>query len=231
MIINILIVVVFVIAVGSNLRADYSRKESTKDVTKPLLVPSIILFYAINSSDVNSLLIMALFFGFVGDVMLLGGKGIYTYLGMAAFLAGHIFYIITFVNSIVDFKVVPVWLFSFLLLYILYGYYMIKPICKGLKEKFGSAFVYAVVTYMCVLFSMSFSSLCRICVTVNATTLLPFVGSLLFIASDSCLAYQFAKDEPKREENLSTLKGDKHEFIIMSTYVIAQILIMLGFLV
>lgn len=120
MIINILIVVVFLIAFGSNLRADYSRNESIKYLSKPLLVPSIILFYAVNSSGVNSLLIMALFFG--------------------------------------------------------------------------------------------------------------FVGSLLFIASDSCLAYQFAKDEPKMEENINALKGEKLEFMIMATYVIAQTLIMLGFL-
>lgn len=89
-ILQFLIVIVFIVDFIVNLYADKNNIQKLKVLTKPLLVPLIILFYLTSAVQINWLIVSALFFGFLGDFSLLwGSKKIFFAIGLFAFLVGH----------------------------------------------------------------------------------------------------------------------------------------------
>ena len=215
MILQILTVIVFSIDFILNLYADRYRKQTLKVLTKPLLVPLIILFYLTSAEHINWFIVTALFFGFLGDVSLLwGSKKIFFAIGLIAFLVGHLLYTLAFLQAISYFKIVPTWFFIFLIPYSLYGCVLLRI----LRPKLNNMIV-PVVIYMCVILMMSFTSSCCIWNGFTLRFLFPFIGSIFFIISDSVLAYNTFKVPLKNYETL-----------IMITYILAQVLIVAGFL-
>lgn len=215
MILQFLIVIVFIVAFIVNLYADRNNIQKLKVLTKPLLVPLIILFYLTSAVQINWFIVTALFFGFLGDVSLLGGsKKIFFAIGLFAFLVGHLLYTLAFLQSIQYFGVVPSWFFIVLIPYILYGCAILRILRPNLKEM-----LVPVVIYMCVILIMSFTSTCRIWNGFTLQFIFPFIGSLFFIVSDSVLAY-----------NSFNVPSENYETLIMFTYIFAQILIVAGFI-
>lgn len=211
-----LIAIVFIIIFIINLYADSYKKQALKVMTKPLLVPLIILFYLTSGAHINYFVVAALFFGFLGDLSLLwSSRKIYFAIGLFEFLIGHMFYILAFLQSVQYFKVVPAWYFIFLIPYAVYG----CAILKAINITMNNMKVPAVV-YMCAILMMSFTSSWRIWNGFDLQFFLPFLGSLFFIASDSILAYN-SFDTP----------GKNYETSIMITYILAQLLIVAGFLI
>lgn len=165
--------------------------------------------------QINWLIVTALFFGFLGDLSLLwGSKKIFFAIGLFAFLVGHLFYTWAFLQSIQYFEAVPIWFFIFLVPYILYGCAILRILRPSLKNM-----IVPVVIYMCFILMMSFTSLCRIWNGFTLQSILPFIGSLFFIVSDSVLAY-----------NSFNVPSKNYETYIMFTYILAQVLIVAGFL-
>lgn len=212
---KLIIAITFIIDFIFNLDADQNRNQKLKILTKPLLVPLIILFYLISATHINWLILAALFCGFIGDISLLWGsiKPLFT-LGLLAFLAGHLFYTAAFLQSTEYLSIVPAWVFLLLIPYILYSIFILKLLKPGLKNM-----VLPVSIYMCAISLMSFSSACRIWNGFTLPNLLPFIGSLSFIASDSVLAYS-SFNSPR----------ENYETFIMATYILAQCLITAGFI-
>ncbi|EGW41911.1 lysoplasmalogenase [Desulfosporosinus sp. OT] len=212
---QILIVIVFIIDFIINLYADRKRKETLKVLTKPLLVPLIILFYLTSAEDINWFIVTALFFGFLGDVSLLwGSKRIFFAIGLFSFLVGHLLYILAFLQSIPHFEVIPIWFLIFLIPYILYGCALLRILRPNLNKM-----IVPVSIYMSIILMMSFTSLCCIWNGFTLQFILPFIGSLLFIVSDTVLAY-----------NNFNAPLKNYETLIMGTYIFAQVLIVAGFL-
>jgi uncharacterized membrane protein YhhN len=151
--------------------------------TKPFLMPCLMLFYLLNEASVNYLILLALVFGFLGDVFLLLGKKQNFFLFFLPYIGGA------------------------LLLF------------KKLFSSMQSMKLPAIV-YMSVIFVMSFTSFSRIWTASFLSVLLTFTGSLAFIISDSLLAFNMFKVEKK-----------KNDVIIMTTYILAQLLIIFGLLI
>lgn len=211
---QIVIVIVFIVTFIVNLYADRNNNQNLKVLTKPLLVPLIILFYLTIAVHISWLIVTGLFFGFLGDVSLLwGSKKLFFAIGLLAFLVGHLFYTLAFLQSIHYFGVVPIWFFIGLVPYIIYGCVILRLLRPNLNNM-----MVPVVIYMCVILMMSFTSACRIWNEFTPPNILPFIGSLFFIGSDSVLAY-----------NSFIVPMKNYETLIMSTYVIAQVLIVIGF--
>lgn len=212
---QILVVTVFVIVFAVNIWANQYKKTIVNIITKPLLVPLIILFYSISAEKINWLIVTALFFGFCGDVLLLWHeKQIFFIAGLIAFLAGHILYTTVFLLSTSFFKIVPAWFFLCCIPYLAYGLFMIGKLAPYL----GSMKI-PVMIYMSAILMMSFSSLCRVWRGVDRPFWFPFLGSLFFIVSDSILAVQ-----------AFIAKEKNYDAINMLTYISAQVFIVLGFL-
>jgi uncharacterized membrane protein YhhN len=66
---------------------------------------------------------------------------------------------------------------------------------------------------------MSFTSACGVWAGFNLKFILPFIGSLFFITSDSVLSY-----------NSFNKPSKNYEVLIMGTYILAQVMIVAGFL-
>ncbi|MCJ7689730.1 MAG: lysoplasmalogenase [Clostridiaceae bacterium] len=184
--------------------------------TKPLLMPLLAIYYISSVAEVNKLIVMALVFAFMGDVFLMWSERKDNFLvGLGAFLIGHICFIFLFVENISFEKDVPVWFYLIIIIYAIGARAVMKKLTKYLGDMLIPTYI-----YMVVILSMSFISLARIFVMgISIAFLLPFIGSLLFLCSDSMLA-------------LYTFKGKfkNGNIYIMLTYVLAEVLIVVGYL-
>jgi uncharacterized membrane protein YhhN len=181
-------------------------------VTKLLLMPILIIAYMNGSSFHNILIVIALIFGFLGDTFLIG-DGIFFTLGLISFLLGHIFYISAFLSP-VSLSKTPIYIYIFLLPYLIYGliiYNKLSPFMKSIKLM---GFLYFIV-----LIFMSFSSVLRIYTVHGYQFWFPLIGSILFVISDTVLAFNEFKS-----------RTIFREIIVMFTYIMAQLLIVIGFI-
>jgi len=137
--------------------------------------------------------------------------------GMVGFLIGHIFYIIAFLLSIGENIInFPLW-----------GLILILPVIIILlltypkyKNHMGDLKI-PVYVYMATILFMHFSSILRLATfeILSPCFILVYIGSLLFIISDSLIA-------------IDTFKTDKEisHLYIMITYILGQFLIVQGIL-
>ena len=221
-IITILIIIALIVFSFLDIYGLYADKEGLCLVSKPFLVPLIIALYILpsilgrgflsTSRGFITTLVIGLALGWLGDVLLM--KQELFILGLLSFLAGHIFYIITFAREI--------WLFgtSWLLLLVIVPYILVilfvkKKLLPFLPDK---KLAPAIVIYLLVIITMSVCAFLRFSTRSFLPAFVTFTGSVLFIVSDMVLAFHtFKKD-----------RGRGEAAFIMITYIPAQFLIMLG---
>jgi len=193
-----------------DLLAIKTSKDKWRLITKSLLMPLLICYY-IMSSIVDYKLIIALIFCFLGDVFLLSKKELYFKLGVVSFLKAHILYVVVFLSGI---TLVPYY-YCFLIFPFIIGFLIFfNKIGKNIVDLRLPIIVYAII-----IFTMSYSALLRFYTFSGVSFWLPFIGSILFISSDTSLAY-----------NMFVKKREGSTIFVMSTYVMAQILIVVGFI-
>jgi uncharacterized membrane protein YhhN len=186
-------------------------------LSKPLIIVTLAVFYFYHSEYRSTVVWLALFFSFSGDVLLMfeTERSNFFLFGLAAFLMAHIFYILAYrqhqdssmENSLKGIQKIrfsfPIVLAGTGLIVILY------PSLGPLKLP--------VVVYALILIIMVLNSIFRFGRTNNQSFWLVFAGSALFMLSDSLLAInKFFKPVPAAG------------FWIMSTYILAQFLIVKG---
>lgn len=184
--------------------------------TKPLILISLIIYYYQQSSEIEKLIrnltLLALIFSLLGDILLM-----FTHLnpnyflsGLVAFLIAHIMYILAFRKQKHSDK--PS--IGFLIALMIYG----GLIFYLLREELNDMLI-PVAIYMLVILTMAFSASRRKGSVSYNSYLLVLIGAIFFIISDSLIAInKFSSPVP-----LSNI-------LIMSTYAIAQYLIVLGLL-
>lgn len=207
-----ILVAAFCIVSLANLSAVAAGNKTAEYLTKPFLMPFLLLIYLSFSAQTNWLLVLALVCGFMGDVFLMGGD-FFLSAGLEAFLVGHLFYIIAFLETVSIRKINPVVLLA-VLIYAAYGVWFYKKISGNL----GKMKIPAMIYLICILL-MSFSSLLRSAEFSEFAFWFPFTGSLFFILSDSLLSLEIFRSHKKG-------RG----IAVMATYIMAQSLIVAGFL-
>ncbi len=207
----------FFILSALHLGAILNQQDNLTDFTKPLLVLSLFVVVGLIRPSSQKeilgyrLLSLALVFSLFGDIFLLSeyryGLPFMFYLGLAAFLAAHIFYIVLFSNF-GQIKISKYWS----ILYAIYlGLFMTL-----LYPDMGLSLKIPVTIYGVVLTLMAWYSW-RSVHAITKNNLIIVMGSLLFVASDSVLAY-----------NRFKFPIPYSGFIIMLTYLAAQFLITYG---
>ncbi len=210
--IKIFLFILFLVLSILNITSIKNHNKAMRTITKPLLMPVLLSAYLCSSSHPSCMIALALIFGFLGDTFLLG-SGVFFTLGLFSFLLGHIFYISAFLSPVLLSRI-PIYIYIFLLPYLIYGfiiYNKISPFIKSIK--------FQGLLYFIVLILMSFSSLLRIYTVHGYQFWLPFIGSMLFVISDTVLAFNAFKSK-------TTCK----EIVVMLTYTMAQLLIIAGFI-
>ena len=185
-------------------------------IVKPLILLSLIFFF-INqgkhlSSKTKVMTLLALLFSLAGDILLMFTdiSASFFLSGLVAFLLAHIMYIMVFLDKKNSKKIALIFI-TVLLIYAIGIFYL-------LKDGLGDMLI-PVIVYMLVILTMILTSTMRKDNVSNKSYNLVFIGAIFFVISDSFLAInKFYQPVP-----LSKI-------IIMSTYSLAQYLIVLGLL-
>lgn len=142
------------------------------------------------------LLITGLIFCMLGDYLLQ-----WFVIGLSAFLIGHLFYISSFVHRFTFTR--P--RFLTMIIFLVYGGLMGFKLTEALQRNGETALIIPVIFYIIVIITMSWTAI----MTGNT---LAIVGSILFLISDSILAW-----------NKFVADIDYSSVLIMSTYYAAQL--------
>lgn len=206
---------IYILVSVANLAAKVVPSEELDQFTKPLLMPLLILYVYKSSIGKTTgrilLLCLALVFSWLGDVVLMYQEDqLYFMAGIGLFLAAQITYIVLLRKSCyqapsLDLKrIIPFLLYGGLLFYILLP---------------AGDFTIPIVVYGSVIMTMAIIASLREGNTSQESYKLALFGSILFVLSDSILAFNsFHSSIP--------LSG----IWIMSTYCGAQLLLVLGLL-
>ncbi len=191
--------------------------ENISMISKFILIPMLMLHVYSNSRNELSLnrpLLFALFFCWIGDVMLVFVplNENFFLIGLAAFLIGHIFYIISFRKYVVSKKtlmqrkpwmVIPAIIYSAGVIIILFPY---------LEEMMVPVILYSVaITFMAI------TALNRFDRTYLYSFIFVLCGAIFFMISDTLIAI-----------NKFYMPVDYGTLLIMLTYITAQFLITTG---
>lgn len=209
-------IIIFVIVLLTDLLAVYRGNETLRYITKPLLLPLLIVFFIIQTNDCISSLkkwvLLALFFSWAGDVLLMFEpmNGNFFIFGLAAFLVAHIFYIILFdqirVKEKLKQSLLPLLPIAF------YYIFLISLLQPHLGEMKKPVIIYGLIISIMLSFSIDLWRL-----KDRLTSVYIISGALFFVASDSILAI-----------NKFYRSFENAGIVIMLTYGIAQLLIVLG---
>ena len=211
---------IYIIVAVVDLFAVLKDNKKLEYIAKPLLMPILALYFIFGTFRFGTdwLIVFALLFGCSGDIFLmLENEEKWFMYGMIGFLIGHIFYIIAFLLSIGENIInFPLW-----------GLILILPVILILfltfpkyKDYMGDLKI-PVYVYMIAILFMHFTSILRLGAfdIFCPCFFLVYLGSLLFISSDSLIA-------------IDTFKEDIEipHFYIMLTYILGQFLIAQGIL-
>ncbi len=188
---------------------------------KPSITISLMIFFVYNSElrgRFAKLILMGLLFGLFGDVflMLVNQYPSFFLYGLISFLIGHAFYIAAFY---IDYKwktnieKKANWLaFIFFSFYAIVFYSYIRPYLGEMKIP--------VMAYTFVITLMAIMAVNRKGRVSNASFKLVFYGALLFLISDTLLAFK-----------TFVLPFKYSGMLIMFTYMLSQYLIVMGSLI
>lgn len=204
-----LVDIVFVLEVNSEMRF-YS---------KPLILFGLIVYFyrftkPIASTLLTKAILSALIFSWIGDILLLWSN-LFVY-GLGAFLMAQICYIIGFRLAqrgsiqLEQMNFIKIFFFNLpIYLTAAFTFYLINPNLGSMRIP--------VIIYIIVIVSMVATARDRFKKCNSASFWQVFIGAVLFFISDGAIALsRFFKDFPESG------------IVIMGTYVIAQLLIVMG---
>jgi len=217
---NSILTFVFLLIVGVELTGRITGDIRLEYASKPLIMLWIALFYILNAKHpgMRAPVLLAFFFSWTGDLLLMFSGGynneMLFYAGVGGFLVAQLFYIGVFLrfasNSTKGFLVKDPLPALPLLGYLVAIYLILLPGLKGVM-------IPVILIYAVALVGMSVAALNRKGRVAYASYAMVFAGSVLFVASDSMIAFnKFHTEIP--------MAG----FWIMLTYIAAQYLIMQG---
>jgi len=195
-----------------HLIACYRRYPKLRTVTKALLMPLLCALYVFSVREPRLLVVAALVFGWIGDVFLLFKNGrLFMLLGICAFALGHVFYIGAFLSEHPSFHVLMLIPVALCVVWMMFVLKKLIPYAPRSLRKPG--FLYALL-----LSWTGLSALYLLLLTQKLPYLVAFLGGLFFMVSDTILTGQQYRKETKHGN-----------FYVMLTYIIAQSLLVLGF--
>lgn len=192
--------------------------ENLDPFLKPILIPLLgfgVYFYRKFPS--RNILLTALLFSWIGDVVLLFTdiSELYFILGLVSFLTAHIAYCVLFNKQLIGEIQINKILFGIGSLLI--AFYLIAMVTV-LMPKLGELKI-PVIVYAAVISTMLLFAFNGYLIWKKPAALYIFLGAVAFVISDSILAF-----------NKFYAPIERNSFFIMLTYLVAQYLIVVGIL-
>ena len=205
---------IFIIITGIHLYASLKQNKPLRDKTKPFILLSLMGFYCYSVDTIVYSVLLALFFSWLGDILLIP-KGIKWFTaGGVSFLIGHIFFIISYARFVNYEAVGKVLIILLPILFITTS----MMVFKWLKPYLPKVIFYPMFIYLITNGLMNCFAWFRALSLSGIASFITAFGALLFYVSDCSLFFvRFKKD--------SILKT---HFLVMLTYSIGELLIILG---
>ncbi len=192
------------------------NKKPLADSSKPLLMPLLALTAILALIPAGApkallvVLVVALAFHTLGDIFLISEKEKHFLIGAGCFLIGHIFYLTIFGKA---FASMQPWFFAVMVAVLVA---VAVLLFLGMKKQ-GLALAIGVPVYAAVLLTLTFAGLAGVLGSYSSGSIFVLIGGILFVASDGMIALSgYVKKFPG------------YKFWIMFTYVIAEVLLVLG---
>lgn len=213
-----MLLMIFILFSLAHLAAEAAWSRTGRYITKPFLMPFLLLYYVTSAGELNGLLIAALAFGWLGDVFLMipdpRNTRRFFKPGLLAFLLGHILYIAVFAAYLPRASSVPVWGWAALAVYVatgIVGYRLIVPHAGKMLP--------AIIVYIIIIVLMGASTVLPLGSAATCGAVTAMAGAFIFMLSDTLNAYnRFVREIPF--ERLFT----------MGTYLVGQFLLVQGYL-
>ena len=215
--------VLYLITSVLHLIASYRDDKNWRKRTKPLLLLFLILFYVTAPQEKNVYLILALVFSWLGDLLLMGkGNTMFT-LGGISFGLSHLFFILTFTGFIIFEHVNLIFVLLLFTIYAVLSYIVIKLVKDTTPKKMVvPMYVYLIFNTIMNLFAFMQTGFGNRQELTFSFTLVSYIGAALFFISDCVLFVVRYYKDPEAIR--------KKHFTVMFTYLLAELLIVLGVL-
>ena len=187
-------------------------------ITKPFLIPLILLYYLVSSSHPIWFLVLALIFSWLGDFCLMFQGNTWFTIGGIFFGISHIFFVLTYVWSIEWSKIHLSVIIPVAIVYIAITTLIILAVIKQTPKKM----LPAMYLYLIANSTMNIFAIMQLESVPCTGSIIAVIGAILFFISDCCL---FLVRYSKRPE----LVFKKH-FTVMLTYIVGEFLITQGML-
>lgn len=175
-------------------------------IAKPLIIPALLAYYITSSKSKNKLYIAALIFSFAGDVLLLDKSNLFLF-GIGAFLITQLLYVYIFSKGLG--KISRTNKIRAGIPFLVYFIVLITVLKPGLQDLFIPVLVYGLAISL-----FGTVALLNYLIKRDVISLRLFTGAVLFILSDSFIAFNKFHHE-----------RSFYPVIIMITYIVAQYLI------
>ena len=209
----------FIVLVILDLITGSLENESFRHFTKPLILFSLFIYFAVNGKSLDRstyiLMLLAFFCSWLGDSFLMYEtiSSNYFLLGLVSFLTAHILYCVVFLRRWNKSASSTFWFV--LIALVLYGLVLLLQ----LKDRLGELLI-PVIIYVSAILMMAITAFRRKKMVSSVSFKLVLIGALFFIASDSILAInKFLNAVPYSH------------ILVMGSYAAAQFLITKGVLI
>lgn len=177
---------------------------------KPLLIPTLLLGYLLCGAPVNWIIVLGAVLGWVGDVALMMRGDKWFIAGLGSFLLGHVAYAVWMFSNV---KGPGAWWALCYLPIVCIALWLVYRYLQGGLGNMKPA----VLAYMFTISIMSLAAFALMASRPSPGTLIIWLGSVSFIVSDCILAC-----------GLFASRLPNHDFLVMSTYMLAQLGVVLG---
>ena len=209
-------IIIYLAVLAIDLYAVYTVNQTIRYITKPLLMPLLVVYFTTNTkpfaSSLKKWIVLALLFSWLGDLMLMfeSANGNFFIFGLVAFLLAHIFYILFYENvlRLESVKKNYLWFIPVLIYYTVL-IYVLSPHLGDMKLPVR---IYGIVISYMLIQALQVGKIKN-----PVAAALMIAGAMLFITSDSILAL-----------NKFYKQFEYAGILIMITYGIAQLLITMG---
>ena len=204
----------FVLATTVHLNASLKQNKMLRNKTKPFILLGLMGFYFGAANPVILSIVLALFFSWLGDMLLIPKGTKWFTAGGIAFMVSHAFFILSYVQD-TDFGKIPL-----AVLILLPAAFIAASlvIFRFLRPHLPKGLFWPMFFYLLLNGAMNCFAWFRAITVGGAAGIITAVGALLFFVSDSSLFFvRFNKD--------SRLKT---HFLVMLTYSLGEFLIILG---
>lgn len=211
---KIIFLSIFILSSVIHLYASYVKNVKLRACTKGFILAGLLGWYCVMASPAKWIVIAAIFFSWLGDVLLIPNGVKWFTAGGIAFIVSHFCFALAYADNVIWSRI-PVW--AIILIAAAYAV-TVFIIFRGLKEHLSKKLFYPMFLYLLINGLMNCFAFFQLLSVPCLASALVFVGAVCFFISDSILFFvRFNKNTRW-----------KSHFPVMLAYIVAEFLIVWG---